>query len=142
MNAPARRSTSSTPDSTLPDSTFPRAARLLTPRDFAALRTGSRRVNGPRLTAQIKPNERGTARLGLAVSRRVSKLAVERNRIKRVARDSFRRHRAVLGAFDILLIANPPASTADNVQLRADLHELWRRIAALNAPDATGTMRG
>ena len=45
-------------------------------------------------------------------------------------------------ALGTLLIANPPASTADNGQLRADLHELWRRIAALNAPDATGTMRG
>lgn len=137
MNAPAPRSTSSTPDST-----FPRAARLLTPRDFAALRTGSRRFGGARLTAQIKPNDRDTARLGLAVSRRVSKLAVERNRIKRVARDSFRRHRAALGAFDILLIANPPASSADNAQLRADLEEMWRRIAALNAPEAVGTMRG
>lgn len=137
MNAPARRSTPSTPDST-----FPRAARLLTPRDFAALRTGSRRLGGSRLTAQIKPNERSTARLGLAVSRRVSKLAVERNRIKRVARDSFRRHRAALGAFDILLIANPAAASADNAQLRADLDDLWRRIASLNAPDAPGTMRG
>ena len=137
MNAPARRPTSSAPDST-----FPRTSRLLTPRDFAALRTGSRRFGGSRLTAQIKPNERGLARLGLAVSRRVSKLAVERNRIKRVARDSFRRHRAALGAFDILIIANPPAATADNAQLRADLEELWRRIAALNAPEAAGTMRG
>lgn len=137
MNAPARRPTPSTPDST-----FPRAARLLTPRDFAALRTGSRRFGGPRLTAQFKPNDLGIARLGLAVSRRVSKLAVERNRIKRVARDSFRRHRTALGGFDVLLIANPPASAADNAQLRADLDELWRRIAALNASDATGTMRG
>lgn len=136
MNAPTR-----CPASPAPDSTFPRAARLLTPRDFAALRTGSRRIGGTRLTAQIKPNGTG-ARLGLAVSRRVSKLAVERNRIKRVTRDSFRRHHAAIGAFDILIIANPPAAMADNAQLRADLDELWRRIAALNAPGATGTMRG
>lgn len=94
------------------------------------------------MTAQIKPNDRSVARLGLAVSRRVSKLAVERNRIKRVARDSFRRHRAALGAFDILLIANPPAALADNACLRADLEQLWQRIAALNAPGAAGTMHG
>lgn len=121
---------------------FPRTARLLAPRDFAALRSGSRRFAGPHLTAQVKPNSGDAARLGLAVSRRVSKLAVQRNRIKRIARDSFRRHRHLLGALDILLIAHPAAATADNARLHGDLQQLWQRIAALNAGGSTGTMRG
>ena len=120
----------------------PRAARLLTPRDFAALKSGSRRLSGPHLSAQVKANAGGGARLGLAVSRRVSKLAVQRNRIKRISRDCFRRHRHLLGARDILIIANPPAAAADNARLHAELQQLWQRIAALNAGEATGTMRG
>ncbi|MBZ0223616.1 MAG: ribonuclease P protein component [Dokdonella sp.] len=127
MNAPAR---------------FPRSARLLSAADFAALRSGSRRLSGRCYTAQCKPANGPGARLGLAVSRRVSKLAVERNRIKRIARDSFRRHRHLLGARDILLIANPSAAEADNASLHAELDQLWQRIATLNAPGATGTMRG
>ncbi len=122
--------------------TFPRTARLLSSRDFAALRSGSRRLTGALLTAQIKPNAHGNARLGLAISRRVSKLAVERNRIKRIARDSFRRHRCALGALDILLIATPAAASADARQLHEALVQLWQRIAALNSPPALGTMRG
>src|SRR5690606_41900219 len=74
---------------------FPRTARLRTPADFARLRGISRRVGGETLRAEVAPAHGETAaRLGLAVSRRVSKSAVRRNRIKRIARDSFQIGRA------------------------------------------------
>ena len=121
--------------------TFPRAARLLTPRDFARLRNASRRIGTRHLTAEVAMRDTGGARLGLAVSRRVSKSAVHRNRIKRIARDSFRRHRGTLPAVDILVIARGSADHEDNPSLHAEFVRLWQRIAALNAADATGTMR-
>ncbi|HEU4664857.1 MAG TPA: ribonuclease P protein component [Dokdonella sp.] len=121
--------------------TFPRAARLLTPRDFARLRTTSRRIGTRHLTAEVAPSATGAVRMGLAVSRRVSKSAVHRNRIKRIARDSFRRHRDALPAFDILVIARSSADHEDNPSLHAEFERLWRRIAALNDAEAAGTMR-
>ena len=121
--------------------TFPRAARLLTARDFARLRTCSRRVATRNLTAEVATSETGGARMGLAISRRVSKKAVRRNRIKRIARDSFRHHRALFPALDILVIARSSADHQDNPALHAEFASLWRRIAALNANGATGTMR-
>jgi len=120
---------------------FPRAARLLTPKDFARLRGISRRVGVRHFSAEIAPRDREGARLGLAVSRKVSKKAVRRNRIKRIARDSFRRARAALPAVDILLIARGSADLEENEVLHAELDRLWQRIAALNAPEAAGTMR-
>jgi len=122
--------------------TFPRSARLLHPRDFARLRDGSRRVGSAHFSAQVGGAVAAEARLGLAVSRRVSKRAVRRNRIKRIARDSFRRHRADLPACDVLLIARASADAQDNATLHAELVALWRRIAALNAACVAGTMRG
>lgn len=121
--------------------TFPRAARLLTPRDFARLRSTSRRIGTRHLTAEVAPRDTGGARLGLAVSRKVSKSAVHRNRIKRIARDSFRRHRDALPAVDILVIARSSADQEDNPSLHAEFARLWQRIAALNGADAAGTMR-
>lgn len=119
---------------------FPRAARLLRAGDFARLRSGSR-VGSRHLTAQIAANTTGAARLGLAISKRVSKSAVRRNRIKRLARESFRRIRGELPAVDILVIARSSADEQDNADLRADIARLWRRIAALNPAEAPGTMR-
>ena len=73
--------------------TLPRTARLLKPGDFAALRTASRRLNARHFIAEFAPNNRAGCRLGQAVSRRVSKRAVDRNRIKRLVRDSYRHMR-------------------------------------------------
>ena len=122
--------------------TFPRAARLLTPADFARLRGISRRIGSASFAAEIAPAATAScARLGLAVSRRVSKRAVRRNRIKRIARDSFRRQRANLPACDILLIARSEANLRSNAELRAELERLWQRVATLNDARAAGTMR-
>lgn len=120
---------------------FPRASRLLRAEDFTHLRSAGRRVGTQHLSAQIAANACGRPRLGLAISKRVSKSAVRRNRIKRLARDSFRRTRAQLPAFDILLIARFSADQEDNASLRAELSRLWQRIATLNPAEATGTMR-
>jgi ribonuclease P protein component len=120
---------------------FPRAARMLVARDFAELRAkGSRRIASRHFSAEFRPTDRSTARLGLAVSRRVSKLAVERNRLKRLVRDSFRRRRAVFEPVDILVIARSSAVAASGTELLADLEALWRRLPALKPTQAPGTI--
>ena len=111
---------------------FPRAARLLTARDFARLRGISQRISGRHFNAEVATAPTPGARLGLAVSRRVSKRAVRRNRIKRIARDSFRHARDRLPAVDILLIARQGADSGDNGALRLDLARLWERIVAVH----------
>jgi len=120
---------------------FPRAARVLNPKDFRRIRECGRRSGVRHFSAEIAPGATDIARMGLAVSRRVSTRAVRRNRIKRIARDSFRKMRATLPAVDILLIARTSADAEDNASLRADLEALWRRVAALNGDQHPGTMR-
>ncbi|MEO8672266.1 MAG: ribonuclease P protein component [Tahibacter sp.] len=120
---------------------FPRAARLLNAADFSALRSGSRRVASRHFHAEYRVNELNTARLGLAVSRRVSKKAVERNRIKRLARTSFRLQRITMPTLDILVIARQSAVPATGPELLNDLAMLWTKIAALKPPSLGVTMR-
>src|SRR6185312_2369127 len=62
---------------------LPRTARLLRPADFAALRIAPRRLHSPLFKVEYRANACACARLGMAVSRRVSKKAVVRNRIRR-----------------------------------------------------------
>ena len=120
---------------------FPRAARILKPQDFTRLRRTARRVGCRHFNAEAAPGTAEGPRMGLAVSRRVSTSAVRRNRIKRIARDSFRKARASLPCVDILLIARASADEQSNDILRADLEALWQRLATLNGSEPTGTMR-
>jgi ribonuclease P protein component len=119
---------------------FPRAARLRKAAEFAALRGGTR-IACRHFHAEYRFSSLDTARLGLVVSRRVSKLAVERNRLKRLARESFRRWRPALPFLDLALIARPSAVPVDGNELLADLEGLWRRLAALKPSGAPGTIR-
>ena len=120
---------------------FPHAARVVKPADFLSLRRTGQRIGVRHFNAQASAGATDSARLGLAVSRRVSTNAVRRNRIKRIARESFRKVRATLPVLDILLIARESADAHDNAALRADLDALWRRLASLNGSRTPGTMR-
>ena len=121
---------------------FPRAARVLKPAEFLALRRNSRRISVGHFHVEAAATERDCARVGLAVSRRVSKRAVVRNRIKRQVRESFRQLRCELPAFDVMVVARSSAATQENAALRADLDRLWQRLAALKPPLAAGTIAG
>lgn len=75
----------------------------------------------------LAPNGRGHARLGMVVSRKVSKKAVQRNRIKRAIRESFRRHRHQLGATDYVVVAKSGAAGRHSPRLRSELDNIWVR---------------
>jgi ribonuclease P protein component len=120
---------------------LPRGARLLKPGDFTSLRGNAKRVSSRSFLAEYRPTQHDCARLGMAVSRRVSKRAVVRNRIRRVIRESFRLHRALLPQLDLLLIARVLAVAQPNGALRAELDSIWRTLAALKETHAPGTMR-
>lgn len=67
------------------------------------------------------------ARVGAVVSKKVSKLAVQRNRIKRLIREQFRKKQHPNG-FDFVVIAIPKAAKADNQQLTNELNYLWKKL--------------
>lgn len=81
-----------------------------------------------------------TARLGLAVSRKVDPDAVGRNRIKRVWRDAFRHVRQQLPVADYVLVARPPCRELDNNALRQLLLTLLGRAGALPLRGANVTL--
>jgi ribonuclease P protein component len=119
---------------------YPPAARLRQAADFAALRSSGKRVSSRFFHTQYRLTEHADARLGMAVSRRVSKLAVVRNRIRRIVRESFRAIRAQLPGCDVLLIARTAAAEQEGKALRRDIDLIWRQLAALKAHDATRTI--
>lgn len=127
-----------------PSLAFPRSARLLDPPAFKAVFEGGQRVGDRYFRLNVLPRDAGEARIGLAVSRRADRSAVVRNRIKRIARDVFRRARPDLPAADYVLIAHAAAAQAVRAGEDAALHQSLRRLLerslSLKPPAPTGKM--
>ena len=117
---------------------FPREARLLSGADFKrvfdARQVESNRYFRIHWAVRAAP-EGGPvtgspdgARLGLAIAKRVARRAVDRNRIRRVARETFRQRRHLLRPVDFVVLAKPPATEADSRTLKLALEQLWLRF--------------
>ena len=88
-----------------------------------------------------RENELAHARLGLVIAKKNVRRAVDRNKVKRVARESFRQHRAELGNLDIVVLARKGVGDLDNTALHALYEGMWRRLiktAAKNRSRASG----
>lgn len=71
---------------------------------------------------------RDVARLGMAVSRRVDKRAVVRNRLRRQIRESFRLVLRGLPAIDVVVSARPEAAKSTRESAWHDLCDGWARM--------------
>ncbi|MEP6634144.1 MAG: ribonuclease P protein component [Luteimonas sp.] len=118
---------------------FPRTARVRARAEFDRIFRDGRRVAAPCLALHWLAHDQA-ARLGLAVSRKVSPHAVVRNRIKRVLRDEFRGLRGGLPNGDYVLVARAGAADLAAPALRLAFCSLLRRAAALPPRAADGTM--
>ncbi|SEI71300.1 ribonuclease P protein component [Frateuria terrea] len=124
----------------MPAAGLPRDARVRRAGDFVALRQASGRLGGRCFSVRWRPNGLDHARLGLAISKRVSKRAVERNRIKRLVRESFRRARHGLPPIDLVVMAREAAAGVPGTELLVELDALWRRLPPLKPIEGTGTI--
>ena len=102
---------------------------MLKPEAFSRVFRAGFRSADRYFTLLAVPSDLEVPRLGLAVSRKVSRAAVCRNRIKRQVRESFRSRGALLPAIDIVVMAKRDAATAGNDSLRSSLERHWQRLA-------------
>ena len=80
-------------------------------------------------------------RLGLAISRKVDKRAVERNRLRRLAREWFRKNQDDFPAGDLVIVGKLPARSATAATVFAELDELAKRLGLMQT-HAAGKMPG
>lgn len=109
---------------------FGRDKRLLTSRQFAAVfDSPTGKAPGKSVLLLARDNGFDHPRLGLVIGKKSVKLAVERNRLKRIIRDSFRLHQQMLAGLDIVVVARKGLGDLDNAELHQQFVRLWKRLS-------------
>lgn len=108
--------------------TLPAQGRLRAKSDFDAAYARGRRMGNDLFSATVRRNEQGRPRVGLAVAVRVAGSSVERNRIRRLIRESFRLHQHELPPVDVVVSARPQARDKPGAELLASLAVLWKKV--------------
>lgn len=108
-------------------SKFGRELRILTAREYRTVFNRNRRHADNFAVLLGHDGEGDRPRLGITVSKKVSKKAVVRNRIKRQIREYFRAHRHDLKNLDYVVIARSASATADSARLRESLSRHFDR---------------
>ncbi|MCG8520239.1 MULTISPECIES: ribonuclease P protein component [Marinobacter] len=107
---------------------FPKNARLLRPGDYGRVFDNVQiKVPHRHFLVLASANELGRPRLGLIFAKKNLKHAVQRNRVKRLVRESFRQH-PDLPAVDIIVLGRQGLAGIENAKLHAILDELWQRL--------------
>ena len=114
----------------MPAQIIRRDQRIRRFRDFQTLRKSRIARAHPLIALRAVPNELPYDRFGFVVSKRVSKLAVVRNRVRRRMKEAVRRFPWGEG-WDLLIIARAGADAAAFADLRDAIERLAVRLRLL-----------
>ncbi|MEE3700595.1 ribonuclease P protein component [Mannheimia haemolytica] len=105
---------------------------MLAPVQFKAVFEEPLRASTPQMTLLARENIVDNPRLGLTVAKKHLKRAHDRNRIKRIVRESFRLKQHELPNFDFVFVAKGGIGKLDNATLFETLEKLWARHIRLS----------
>lgn len=121
------------------DASFGKDKRLLNAQDYSAVfeHTQAKAFHS-NLLLLGRTNGGNTHRLGLVIAKKNVRLAAQRNRIKRIAREFFRK--VPDGTpMDVVILARRGIDQLDNAELAALMQKQWAKLATklANTPTAS-----
>lgn len=96
---------------------------------FGPILRSPRKLRGRLAVIHVAPGRPSRSRLGLALTRRLVPLAIDRNRVKRVVHEAFRRHDAKAKGFDCVVTLREKFESAHLPAIAAEVGELLDRLA-------------
>ncbi|HBS42015.1 MAG TPA: ribonuclease P protein component [Oceanospirillales bacterium] len=113
----------------MPDQSFRKTSRLLRPSEFRnVFDQTALRGSTSQLLVLATPNTLEKPRIGFVLAKKQLKRAVDRNRVKRLIRESFRLHQHDLANHDFVILARSGILELDNQQIREMIDGLWFRL--------------
>ena len=96
---------------------------------FGPVIRGARKLRGRIAVLHVLPSATAASRFGVALTRRTLPLAVSRNRVKRMAREVFRRHPARAAGLDLVLMLRTAIPEGQEAAFREELGGLLDQAA-------------
>ncbi len=96
---------------------------------FVSALRSPRKLRGAISILHVVAGRPGQSRFGLALPKRVARRAVDRNRMKRLAREIFRRHAVKAVGLELVIAARQPFSRGDESGWVAEVRSLLDRAA-------------
>ncbi|MGL4899542.1 MAG: ribonuclease P protein component, partial [Shewanella sp.] len=87
------------------------------------------KASSAEITLLAIPNSEQHPRLGLTVAKRYVKRANQRNRIKRIIRDSFRLQQHNIPHLDIVVLVRNGVMEMENAEINQLIEKLWRKLS-------------
>ncbi|WP_448550149.1 ribonuclease P protein component [Thalassotalea fusca] len=107
---------------------FTRESRILTPSQFQNVFNKPVRFGSKHFTILVTPNTNQNNRLGLAIAKKRVKLAVQRNRIKRLVRERFRLNQHQLPDIDMVVMVKSGIDQLENQDICLQIDKIWQKI--------------
>jgi ribonuclease P protein component len=107
---------------------FSKSLRLNTAAEYSRVFDSASRSKDNSFIVLARANSKSVARLGLAVSKKHLRLAVQRNRVKRLIRESFREHQSALTGIDIIVLTQRNTLLKSTGELRESINAHWGKI--------------
>ena len=108
---------------------FSRELRLLTPTHFTYVFDNAIPAVSPSFTILARTNTLPSPRLGITLAKKRIRKAHDRNRLKRLIRESFRHKQHDLPNVDIIVIGKSGADKLSNQEIFATMDKLWKKLA-------------
>lgn len=118
---------------------FPKTHRILTPKEFQFVFAQAEKFSNRHWTFIVRPNQLSYARLGLAIAKKQLAKAVWRNRVKRLARETFRQHSQSLSGYDIVVLGRAKMHEVESEILINSFLHLIRQIKKSGLKDKPNT---
>ena len=112
---------------------YSRRHRFSVQGSFGTVLRGPRKLRGRFAIIHVAPGRDGQSRLGLALTRRLIPLSVDRNRVKRVVREAFRRHVVKHAGLDCVVSLRERYDTAHAQPVFTEIRALFDQLAKNDA---------
>jgi len=112
----------------LENAQFSKSFRLLSPKQFQFVFEKAQKFSNRHWTFIVRANHQAYPRLGLAIAKKQLAKSVWRNRVKRLARETFRQHKQALSGYDIVVLGRRGMQEVDNETLRKSFEHLIRQL--------------